>query len=111
MIRAGALRHRITIQRKLQVKDRFGSPAATVEWEDVATVWAALDATRGSEFFAAQQTQSTVLQRIRIRYRSDVTSAMRILYQDTVYNVISVLQDNRHKETVLMCEERQAEQR
>lgn len=109
MLKAGSLRHRITIQSKQAVLDRFGSPSADVDWQDVATVWAAMDATRGSEYFAAKQMQSTVTQRIRIRRRDDLKPAMRVIHNGTTYNIISILQDNRMRETVLMCEERSFE--
>lgn len=107
-MRAGTLRHRVTLQRFQQGQDAYGGPVA--QWEDVATVWASLEAMSGREFFASQQAQSEVTQRIRIRYRPDVTADMRVIHQGTVFNIVAPLPDNRGRELMLMCREASYEQ-
>lgn len=102
-MRAGMLRHRVTLQRFQQGQDAYGGPVET--WEDVATVWASLEAMSGREFFASQQAQSEVTQRIRIRYRPDVTADMRVIHNGKVFNIVAPLPDNRGRELVLMCRE------
>ena len=57
-MRAGMLRHRVTIQRQEIVFGKFGAPLHDKVWENVATVWASLEAMSGREFFASQQAQS-----------------------------------------------------
>ena len=54
-MRSGMLRHRVTLQRFQQGQDAYGGPVET--WEDVAIVWASLEAMSGREYFASQQTQ------------------------------------------------------
>ena len=98
-MRAGMLRHRVTIQRQELVFGKFGAPLHDKVWENVATVWASLEAMSGREFFASQQAQSEVTQRIRIRYRPDVTA-----------DIVAPLPDNRGRELVLMCREVSCEQ-
>lgn len=105
----GLLRHRITIQRPIHGVDTHGGPTVAY-WDDVATVWASLDALRGTEFFAAQQIQSNVTVRIRIRYRADIMPDMRVLYRNTVYGIEAILPDKRCRETILMCREASFEQ-
>ena len=107
-MRSGMLRHRVTLQRFQQGQDAYGGPVET--WEDVATVWASLEAMSGREFFASQQTQSEVTQRIRIRYRTDVTADMRVTHNGKVFNIVAPLPDNRGRELVLMCREVSCEQ-
>ena len=107
-MRAGMLRHRVTLQRFQQGQDAYGGPVET--WEDVATVWASLEAMSGREFFASQQAQSEVTQRIRIRYRADVTADMRVIHNGKVFNIVAPLPDNRGRELVLMCREVSSEQ-
>ena len=102
-MRAGMLRHSVTLQRFQQGQDAYGGPVET--WEDVATVWASLEAMSGREFFASQQAQSEVTQRIRIRYRADVTADMRVIHNGKVFNIVAPLPDNRGRELVLMCRE------
>ena len=107
-MRAGMLHHRVTLQRFQQGQDAYGGPVET--WEDVATVWASLEAMSGREFFASQQAQSEVTQRIRIRYRPDVTADMRVIHNGKVFNIVAPLPDNRGRELVLMCREVSGEQ-
>ena len=106
-MRAGMLRHRVTIQRQELVFGKFGAPLHDKVWENVATVWASLEAMSGREFFASQQAQSEVTQRIRIRYRPDVTADMRV---GKVFNIVAPLPDNQGRELVLMCREVSCEQ-
>ena len=57
-MRAGSLRHRVTIQRYELVVDEYGAPLRRESWKDVATVWASVDAVSGREFFAPHQVQA-----------------------------------------------------
>ena len=43
-MRAGMLRHRVTIQRQELVFGKYGAPLHDKVWENVATVWASLEA-------------------------------------------------------------------
>ena len=105
-MRAGMLRHRVTIQRQEIVFGKFGAPLHDKVWENVAS----LEAMSGREFFASQQAQSEVTQRIRIRYRPDVTADMRVIHNGKVFNIVAPLPDNRGRELVLMCREVSSEQ-
>jgi len=99
-----AMRHRITLQSPSAELDATGQPAS---WNDVATVWAAVEPLRGREYFAAQQVNAETTTRIRIRYRAGVTSAMRGRYGSRTYDIVSVIDvDERHVELQLMCTER-----
>ena len=110
-MRKGQLRHILTIQRQGQAIDEYGAPIfGGGDWVDVITVWGALEAMRGSEYFAAKQIQSSVTQRIRIRYMDGINPEMRVLHGTTVYNIAAVLPDNRRTEIVLMCAEVSNEQ-
>jgi SPP1 family predicted phage head-tail adaptor len=105
-VRAGKLRHLVTIQQKVA-----GSPDQTAEgapdsdWSAVASnVWAVVEPLSGRELFAAQQFASEVTTRIRIRYRSGITAAMRVVFESRNYNVRYVMDpDERHKELHLLC--------
>ena len=101
---AGTMRHRVQIQAKTVAHDDHGAPVAT--WTPVATVWASLEATSTREWFAAQQVQSEVTQRIRIRYRTDIDATMRVVHKGRVYDIVGILPNNRQTQCVLMCKER-----
>lgn len=81
-LRAGDLRHRVTIQRPRgnDLRDSTGQPVS--DWPDVAEVWASIEPLSARESFAAQQAQSTVSHRIRMRYRVDVDGSCRVRYID-----------------------------
>lgn len=93
-MQAGRLRHRVTIQNRVETQDPT-TGAIAVSWADVATVWAAVEPLSAREFIAAQAAQSQVSARITIRYRAGVTAAMRIVHGATLYNIEGVIPDNR----------------
>ena len=109
-MRAGMLRHRVTIQRQEIVFGKFGAPLHDKVWENVATVWASLEAMSGREFFASQQVQSEVTHKVTIRFRPGVAADMRIVHGGRVFGIVAPLPDNRGTRLVLMCREVSGEQ-
>lgn len=105
-MRAGTLRHRVTIQQKAVTRDSYG--AEVVTWQDVATTWGAVEPLSGREYLAALQTQAEVTTRIRLRYRSDVTlqPEMRATWTGHVYDILAIVEvETRQREVHLMCRE------
>lgn len=94
MLQAGKLRHRVTLQRQAETQDS-ATGAVVVSWQNVATVWAAIEPVSAREFIASQSEVSRVTTRITIRYRSDITSKMRLYHsaKDAFYNIEGVLSD------------------
>lgn len=91
-MRAGKLRHRVTLQARSMTQDP--NTGAMVEgWADTDTVWASVEPLSVREFIAAQSSQSEVSARIVIRYRSGIDATMRILHRDKIYNIEGVLAD------------------
>lgn len=92
---AGALRHRIAIDRLVTTQDpQTGALAET--WEPVATdVPAAITPLSGNEFISAAKLSAQVTARITIRYRSGLNSAMRIRHSNAVYEIVAILPDNK----------------
>lgn len=107
MMAAGELKHRIAIQGITRTAD--GQGGYTEAWSDVVTVWAKIEALSGRELWQAQQVQSAVTHRITIRYRSDITPAMRIKYGARYFNVDAVINPDEGKEQLqLLCKEQPA---
>lgn len=102
-MRAGELRHRITIQRATETQDAFGAVVQT--WSTFATLWAGVEALSGREFFAAQQVNAQVSHRIRIRYLSGVTPKMRVVFGSRTFNIEVVMDDGRRRELQLLVSE------
>lgn len=105
-MRAGRLRHSVTIQ-KLQE----GSPDQTAEGADdvdwtahLSNIAAEVEPLSGRELFAAQEWHSEVTTRIRIRYRSTITAAMRVVFGSRYYNIRHIIDPlERHEELHLLC--------
>lgn len=81
---AGKLRHRITIQRRVETRAPNGD--VKVSWVDHAEVWAAVEPLSVQAFIAARSAQSQVTARITVRRRDDLDPTMRILHRGRIYN-------------------------
>lgn len=91
-LKAGRLRHRITIERPLYTQDTAG--AGIVQWVTHADrVPADVSPLSAREFLAAQQVQSQVVARITIRYQAGLDASMRIRHRGEIYNIAGVLAD------------------
>lgn len=103
-MRIGSLRHRITIQKFDKVDDGGGGYEET--WVAVATVSASVSPLQGKERYEAQQIQSSLSHKIKMRYRDGILPTMRVLFGARIFNIISVIDpDERHRELDLLCEE------
>ena len=101
-MRAGWLRHRVTIQEKVVTRDAYGEEDFT--WANVRTVWASVDPMRGREFLQAQTEQVVYDTIVRMRYGIDVTPENRLMWSNQYYDVrsaISILE--KQKELELQC--------
>lgn len=107
-MRAGDLRHRVTLQRVATTKDALGGDVQT--WSTLATVWAAVKPLSGREAFEAQRVTSTASLFLSIRYREDVTPAMRAVWHGRTFEITHVENvSGRNVELVLWLEEMQAQ--
>lgn len=91
-MRNGKLRHKVSLQELTHTQNQETGAMASA-WSEVAKVMASIEPLSAREFIAAAATQSEVVARITIRYRSDITAKMRIVYRDTVYNIAGILPD------------------
>lgn len=106
---AGRLNCRVTIQQKVVVYDELHQPVGD-DWADLATVWANVKFLSGIETMKANADISVVRASIQIRFRSDVTPAMRVVSTDAafmgaVFDIRSVLPDAAKREYVYLVVE------
>lgn len=88
---AGTLDRRITIQRRTTTEDPlYGTPVET--WSDFATVWANVQDMLPSRGEAIADGLSVGRRpcRIRIRYRADVTSDMRVRFGTRTLRIVTM---------------------
>jgi SPP1 family predicted phage head-tail adaptor len=99
----GRLNRRVVIQYLVDGQDEAGQPVQN--WLPLATVWADIRHLSGVESIKAGGEASVVKASIRIRWRTDVTPAMRVVHGSTVYQIKAVLPDEESRERVdLLCE-------
>jgi SPP1 family predicted phage head-tail adaptor len=78
-----------------------------VTWEALAEIWGAIEMTNGVERLEADRMSGTVNATIVIRYRSDVTPAMRFRIGTQVYHILAVLDgDGAHRFLRCQCQRR-----
>ncbi|MEK4798058.1 phage head closure protein [Thermoactinomyces sp. FSL K6-2592] len=103
---AGRLKHRVTLQEEVKTPD--GGGGSVVTWQDVATVWASVEPLKGRELYAAQQVRATLTHKIIIRYRPDISVnvKMRAVYNNRIFNITSVINEQESNKTLqLLAEE------
>ncbi|MEX5744655.1 phage head closure protein [Massilia sp. X63] len=94
---------KITIQRPPTTKNAAGQIVG--EWSDVAAVWADVRHQSGAEVLRNGLPVSTVRASIMIRARADVDNSMRVAYKGALYNIKSVLPNDRDRRFMfLVCE-------
>lgn len=95
---------RITIQADTGSQDAYGQPYGT--WTTIATVWGKIITSGGREFYAAQRLNAETTAVVEIRYRTNVTTANRILYNTRKYDILSVVDvEERHIWLQIACKE------
>ncbi|MDD4986622.1 MAG: phage head closure protein [Dehalococcoidales bacterium] len=104
MSRAGDYRSRITFQKLVQTMNSINE--TVISYEDVATVWAAIDWQSGRRYEAAKQLNSETDGVIRVRYRSDIRPEWRIKYGKRYIQILSVANSGeRDREIIMNCKE------
>ena len=84
---AGELRHRVAFQKLVKGRDDVNAPQES--YSNYVTVWAAVEYNSGREFWQAQQANSEVQGKVRIRHRKDITPDMRIKYGSKYLHILS----------------------
>jgi len=88
-VNAGDLRHRVTIESPARTSDEAGG--ATIEWQSVGDVWAAIWPRAAYENLRNDRIAGTATHDIWIRYRKDVTPEMRIRCGNRVFAILGAI--------------------
>lgn len=110
MLKSGTLRDRITIQRRSQTEDDWGSPINT--WVSITTqrLAARVKHLSGLATIKADADVSVSRASIRIRRRTDVNAGMRVLFGGQVYEIDDVLPGETREHVDLVCKRTQGVQ-
>ena len=91
-MRAGSLRHTISIQEETSTPDSQGG--FTLEWNDISSmdaVPAAIWPLSAKESLDAMKLELQITHKIRIRYRSGITTKDRIKFGTRIFNIVSLI--------------------
>jgi SPP1 family predicted phage head-tail adaptor len=103
--RIGRLRHRLTLEAASRADD--GGGGAVSSWAELAELWGAVEAATGKETVAADRVTGRTGYQIIIRYRDDVTPAMRFRRGEEAFDILAALdKDGRRRFLVCQCERR-----
>ena len=108
-LRAGELKHPLTIQTRAITQDTLGGQAVT--WTDLAHVRAHIAPLSGRELLAAQAVQSEVTHQITVRYQTifanpKTVAAYRAIYKGRIFNFgPSTNQDERNRVVIISATE------
>jgi SPP1 family predicted phage head-tail adaptor len=87
-----AMNKRATLQ--LEILSNDGQGGFTSNWVNVADVWVGIEAVKGYEKLQSAQLQAPVDVNITMRYRNDVTVTNRLIYNDVIFDIKEVINEN-----------------
>lgn len=94
-VRAGQLRHRVTIEKYLKGgrdDDGYNLPS---QWIEHGKLWAKVTPLSSKDLMSAQAEQSEVTARMMVRYNTEVDTTMRVIWKGRTYAIDSEgLDDN-----------------
>jgi SPP1 family predicted phage head-tail adaptor len=85
----GALRHRVTFENLALTSDAIGGKVHI--WTPVATVWARYEPQRAREIFSEHYLENEETALFTIRYRTDITPKMRVIFEGKQYDIQSII--------------------
>lgn len=102
------LRHRITLEQPVMTAADGGQ--FEVEWESIGQAWAMIDPipnrSVGSESLFSEQQVTSASHEITLRFRDDITTQMRVLFEGRHFNIRNLRNPRERKEfLVLLVEE------
>jgi SPP1 family predicted phage head-tail adaptor len=100
----GALREVLTLESPSRIAD--GGGGASITWETVTELWAAVRPIDGEERLRADQLAGRITHEVWIRRRSNVTPAMRFRSGARILDIVAVLGVARPNHLKCLCEER-----
>lgn len=102
-MRAGRLRHRVTIQARSGAKDGYGQ--LVDDWQAIAIRRCAIEPLNGREFFAAERENTETRVRVRFRHEPGLLSeSMRLVGEGMTLDIENIINPNqRNRELVVMC--------
>ncbi len=101
----GKLIHKATFFQRMVSKDHIGQEI--VSYQPFFSRWCCIKQLSFKETLAAGSERASRMIKIQMRYSPAVTADMQVVYDNHIYDIVSILdKDMRHIELELLCEER-----
>jgi SPP1 family predicted phage head-tail adaptor len=99
-ISIGKMDRKITIQHEIVTTNSFNEKKST--WETfAASVWAHVVTRTGTESYQAEQLTAVLTTSFFIRYRTGLDVKMRVVYNNEVYNITSIVEPPEMRREIL----------
>jgi SPP1 family predicted phage head-tail adaptor len=98
------LTERLTLEQPARTPD--GGGGATIAWEPITELWAQVRPLSGDERLRHDQVAGRLTHRVCVRYRGDITPAMRFKQGQRIYEIVALLETRRRAWLDCLCEER-----
>jgi len=106
-LRAGGLRHRISLQVQTETEDGMGG--SSLDWAAVtglSSVPAAIWPVSSKERIDSMKLELQITHKIRMRYISGITAKHRIVFGSRTFNITSIINpDERNIMLDMLCTE------
>ncbi len=102
-MKLGKMRYRITIENPMNEIDGDGFNQET--YIEFATIWADITPVSSKEYFGSNQTLEEATGKIYIRHMAGINTLMRIRCGSRLFDIISVLSDDRLGMTTIIARE------
>ena len=102
----GKMQHSLVIQAQSRSNDGGGGARRT--YSTLATVWGSIEPIGGNVQLYGEQIEGRVTHKIKIRYRSNITTKHRLNYsaQSKIFKILRILNvGSRDKFLEMLCEE------
>lgn len=87
-MRAGKLRHVITLLKQTTEKNKIGEPIKT--WKEYTKIWCEFIPLSTNAIITAQAAGNNMTARCIVRCRNDINSGMRIQWRGQTFNIIGM---------------------
>jgi len=98
----GDFNRRFMLQRRETTRDAVGGSVTT--WIDELPVWGSAMALSGRELIVAQQKHAETTMRFRIRYRPDLSTEWRLIWERRPYDILDIIDIDQHRYLDLECQ-------
>lgn len=85
-MRASRLKQRVTVHKATATRSPMGGSSSQT-WEPALTLWASIEPLSVKDVINAQAADSETRARCVLRYRTDITSKMRIEHRGKMYAI------------------------